>query len=659
MCAASTRRPTPAPAKRSIPIRILPYRLDVIGAVLTFLAAIIIASACGGDGEGGAPSPSRALTPLATFDVPSTGSDEPPERDLIDLARRFAGLANPPPELRLAAPVIGDDAEFELLILSANPDEPPERRTATATLRAVSEHAYFFIERGADVDGAEVEAAARVLEDEVWPTVTGAFGLPPIPGVDGDPRIAVLHADLGPAVGGYVSGEDAYVREVAAGSNQREVIYVNFSARPLGSSGYAQLVGHELQHLVHQEHDAGEESWVNEGLSQVAAGLLGGGGSYSAFLDRPDTQLNSWSSAGDSGAHYAASGLFFVYLLEQTGADARRLVAEPADGVDGVRAFLETTGSTRSFADLVADWAVANYLDEPEGPYGYGERNVSAPATKVVDGAAGAETEVRQFAADYLELRAEDFDGPALFVFEGDAEVPALAAQEEADGSFWWSNSGDNIDSTLTRELNLTGVRQATLTFRTWFDIECWYDYGYVAASRDGGRTWEALAGRETTTDDPLAVSYGPGYSGRSGGGETARWVEERIDLAGYAGSRILLRFEYVTDDSTNGSGWAIDDIAVPEIGFVDNGETDVGGWHREGFMRVTAPLAQRFALRLIRLGAAPTVDEIALDGRNRTEVPLAGLGSEYRRAVIVVMGVTEGTTEPAGYRYEVTTADG
>ena len=613
------------------------------------LAVLLVAAACAGDGDSPTPTPSATS-------APSTGSDEPAPRDLVDLARRFGGGADLPRQVLLAPPALGDEEEFGVFILPPDPEDRPERATVSATLRAVSDHAYFFVERDSAVDDDDMDSAVHAFEDEVWPRVTQAFGPPPSPGVDGDPRITILHADLGLAVGGYVSGEDAYPTAVVPHSNQREMVYLNLSLGRLGSPVYAQVLAHELQHLIHRRHDADEEVWVNEGLSELAAGLLSEGRAFAgAFLDRPDTQLNAWSQGPASGAHYGASGLFFAYLLEQTGGDARQLAAQPADGIAGVEAFLRAVGADRAFAELVADWAVANLLDRPEGPYGYRERDVSAPATSVIDGPVRDEGEVHQFAADYLELRAEDFADEPLFVFEGEPQVPVLAAQADADGAFWWSNRGDNIDATLTRELDLTGVQEATLTFRTWYDIERWYDYAHVAASRDGGRTWRVLSGRQTTTDDPLEITFGPAYSGRSGGGETPDWVEERIDLSDYAGSRVFLRFEYLTDEGVNGPGWAIDDIAVPEIGFLDDAESDVGGWQRAGFRRLAGPLPQRFELRLITLGPAPEVEAVPLDAKNRAELSLTGLGTEYQSAVIVIVGVTEGTTELGRYRYEVT----
>ena len=570
-------------------------------------------------------------------------------RDLVDLARRFGRQLDPPRTVDLPAPRLGETQRFDLLTLSS----PPGRRTVTAALRAVSEHAYFFVQRGADVGEGEVDAAVRTFEEEVWPAVTNAFGLPPIPGVDGDPRIVLLHADLGSGLGGYVWSEDAYPRSVVPHSNQREIVYLNLTLRPLGSAFYGRTLAHELQHLIHRQADFGEDSWVNEGLSEAAAALIGGPGSYDAFLRRPDLQLNDWAEGLERGAHYDASGLFFTYLLEQSEGDLRELTSASGDGVAGVRAYLSASGEQRTFADVVADWAVANLLDQSQGPYGYRTLDPPAAATQRINGPGAREGTLDQFAADYLELHADDFAGEPTFAFEGDRDVPIVAIPE-SDGAFWWSNRGDSIDATLTRELDLTNVSQATLTFRTWYDIERWFDYGYVAVSNDGGDTWSALAGERTTADDPLAVAYGPGYTGVSGGGSSPRWVEERIDLSSYAGTRILLRFEYVTDDGLHGRGWLIDDVAVPEIGFFDDAESNGESWQRAGFLRVVEPLPQRFELRLVTLRPTQRVEEIALDGENRAQIRLTGLGTEYDRAVIVIIAVTEGTTEPAGYRYDL-----
>jgi hypothetical protein len=376
---------------------------------------------------------------------------------------------------------------------------------------------------------------------------------------------------------------------------------------------------------------------------------------FRAFLDTPDTQLNDWDASGQNGAHYNASELFLAYLFEQTDGTPRDLATEPANGIEGVRTYLRNAGEPRSFEDLAADWAVANLLDQADGPHGYRALDVSAPAMEAVDARGQVEGAVHQFGVDYLELTAASFPSGVSISFQGEAVVPVFAGQNDARGAVWWSGRGDSIDSMLTRELDLTGVATASLTYRTWFDIEEDFDYGYVEASSDAGATWQLLAGRHTTDEDPLERAYGPGYTGRSGGGETASWVDERIDLSAFAGSKILLRFEMVNDDAANRPGWAIDDVTVAEISFFDGAESDPGGWHREGFRRLSEPLAQDFELRAVIMSDTPDATPVELDGSNRATVDLAGLGSEYSRAILVIMGATDGTTEPARYTYDVT----
>ncbi|MGB2696206.1 MAG: hypothetical protein WBD55_13620 [Dehalococcoidia bacterium] len=620
-----------------------------------FCAALLLTS-CGGGPPAKTPTALQPSPSVSAF-VPSKGTDELPANDPVDLARRFLGVTDAPDQVVSPRPAVGDSATFRLVMLPADDTKPPKKRTISATLRAVSEHAYFFVEGNAAPDDAAVTDALRTFESKIWPPVTAAFGMPPSPGIDGDPKIVFLYADLGPVVAGYVNGADEYPCSVSPLSNEREIVYLDNEV-PLGSSFYSHVLAHEFQHLIHERYDKGEEVWVNEGLSEFSAGLLGGGAVlYSDFLGQPDTQLTDWSLIAESGAHYGAASLFMSYLLEQTGAQPKALVSQPADGIAGIEAFLATTSERRSFEELVTDWALANQLDRPDGPYSYRKEEVSAAATTAVEHLGEDEGTVYDFAADYLKLRADDFPTPPIFTFQGDTEVPALAAQTDADGAFWWSGSADGIDSTLTRELDLTSVDSATLAYRAWFDIERWYDQAYVSLSSDGGGTWTALASEHTSTDDPLGISYGPAYGGRSGGGDGPRWVDERIDLSAYAGGRVLVRFEYVTDDGVSGPGLAIDDIAVPEIAFFDDAEEDAGGWERQGFRVVARPLQQRFALRLIKLGPAPVVEPIELNAQNRAQIDLSGLGDEYNSAIVVIVALTDGTSVPGHYRFDVRAA--
>jgi hypothetical protein len=603
------------------------------GIRIAALLVLLGVAACGGSAtQTPTPTPSAAPspTPTATPSPVPPATEQPPDRDLFDLAMRFRGLPADTPHSARQAPYgykAGDREQFTIVDL-----DQPGYRTISATVRLITERAYFFVEEGVEVDDATLQRIGRDFENAVYPRVTAAFGEEPSPGVDADPRISIVNAHLSGA-GGYVTSTDSLPHAVSSRSNEREAVYLDASFLKTPGAAYNAVLAHELQHLIHYGTDPGEESWVNEGLSQVAAELLGASAAGTAsFLAEADTQLNDWPVDGP-GVHYQESELFFRYLLDRFGGreNASAFLAEPGDGIAGVNAYLRDFGTT--FEDVFADWVIANYLDEPSGPYAHQGVDLSPPPT--TPAAVGtAEATVHQFAADYLSV--DPPAGGATFSFDGADEV--TIGIEPYDGPFWWSNAGDDMDTRLTREFDLSGVTSATLHYRAWFETERGWDYAYVAASTNGGKTWQALPATHTGDYDPVGAAYGPGYTGDSGG----KWVEESVDLTAFAERKLLLRFEYVTDDAAHARGFAVDDISIPELGFSDGADSD-GGWTAEGFLRIEKPLPQRFVVQLIE---HDTVRRLELDAEIRTQVALDG------PAIIVIAAVTDGTTQPAGYRW-------
>ena len=602
------------------------------GIRIAALLVLLGAAACGGGATKAptaTPTAGPSISPTATPTAVPPSTEEPPDRDLFDLAVRFRGLTADTPRTARQTPYnyqVGDQVEITILNL-----DRPGLKTITATARQVTDRAYFFVEDGVQVNSATLQRIGRDFEAEVYPRVTAAFGKEPSPGTDADPRISIVHAGLSGAAG-YVTSADSYPRAAVGRSNEREAIYLDASL--LGSPGatYNSILAHELQHLVHLKADRGEESWVNEGLSQVAAELLGAGASgTAAFLAEADTQLNDWPVDGP-GIHYQESQLFFRYLLDRFGGreNASALVAETGDGVAGVDAYLR--GFSTTFEDVFADWVVANYLDAASGAYAHEGVDLAPPTADPV-GPGGSDGSVHQFAADYLSV--DPPAGGAVFAFDGSDQVGV--GIEPSAGPFWWSNAGDDIDSRLTREFDLSALTSATLRFRVSFETEIGWDYGYVAASADGGKTWQALPGAQTSDYDPVGMAYGPGYTGDSAG-----WLDEEIDLTPFAGSKVLLRFEYISDDAAHGRGFAVDGISIPELGFSDGADA-AGGGQAEGFQRIEKPLAQRFVVQVIEGG---DVRRLELDAANRTQVVLDS------PATIAVAAVTDGTTGRASYRW-------
>ena len=630
-----------------------------------------------------APTPERKPQPLPIITAIYTATptpeplisavpsrEDPPVRDLFALAQRYGRAdADGAPLTRTLPPDpdccdVGHRKTFFVTDLI-------ERRVyeVDAELLAVSENAYWYADEETELTAQQLERTAEVFETDIRPPIVDTIGDIWKPGVDGDPRLTVLHTPL-VAAAGYFSSSDSYPRATHPHSNEREMIVMDGDWLLPGSRQYFSVLAHEFQHAVHWNLDQGEDVWVNEGMSEVATEIAGYDASFvDLFLLHPESQLNFWPDEPRATLpHYGGATLFVEYLAQHYGGEKglAKLAREPLDGVNGVESYLSQYGV--SFMDVFADWAVANYLDakldrmngvESEwqmDAYTYAGRSVSPHRVRQVDGDFEQTITQPQLSARYYELHLPE--GDALVDFSGNTTVAQVGTECHSGRFCWWSGNGDSIDTTLEREFDLSGVESATLEFRMWYDIEEDWDYAFVSVSTDGGEMWTTLDGEHTTREDPLGANYGAGITGKSGGGKSAEWVQERMDLSEYAGAggeSVLVRFEYITDEGVNLDGIVIDDIAVPELGFADDAETDgdwqASDWRSNGWRRIDNVLPQAFVLRLIEFGKDGGVSVSEPPGASFS---IVGFGERLDYAVLVVAPMTHTTYQPASYTLRV-----
>jgi hypothetical protein len=211
---------------------------------------------------------------------------------------------------------------------------------------------------------------------------------------------------------------------------------------------------------------------------------------------------------------------------------------------------------------------------------------------------------VRPYATRYVDLQPAAQHGTLELRFSGTGDARLYNGAPHSGRAQWWGNAADQMESTLTRQFDLTGVDHATLTFSAWYDVERDYDYAGVAVSSDNGCTWHTLPGQHTTDADPLGQNLGNGFTGHSGGADIPVWVDESMDLTPYVGEKVLVRFFNITDQSYHGSGIAIDDVAIPEIGFADDAESD-HGWDANGFLRSVNAATLDWAVQVVTYAAS------------------------------------------------------
>lgn len=573
-----------------------------------------------------------------------------PPRNEARIAREFLGREVPPAGVLCRgrdAPLGARDTFWVGHIEDAFPIWAP----ITATLVLTTPHAHFWLEEGLEADEEALTRSAQAFEERIYGTVRHLLGLE---GQDlfAHCPLAILNARVRGASGYYMSLNDL-PRAANPYSNERPMIVINLSALAPGTSAYEATLAHELQHALLDLLDPNEQAWVTEGLSELAEEWSGYTQSSSAraYLARPNISPLNWAVEPASvEAHYGAAYLLLRYLGQRYGEGALSTLAhEPTDGLAGFETTLRRFDPDARFNAFFGDWLVANVLNIPlleGGRYGYPGLGLAPMACpRVEDYPFRAEGHLPPYGAACWELPLPD--GGLAISFEGQPEARLVPAEVPSGRWMWWSNRGDQGHSALERDIDLRTARAATLSYKIWFEIEEGWDYAYLRASADGGKTWEALrtpAMREATAN---GYALGPGYTGASNG-----WIAEEIALDRFAGQEIRLRFDYITDDAVHGAGLCLDDFRLEATGWEDDVEAGENGWRAEGFLRIENRLPQHYLLQAITLeGGTPHIERLNIEGQTYAKWRLAGAGPRQTSAYLLLAATTPLAGEPARYR--------
>lgn len=269
-----------------------------------------------------------------------------------------------------------------------------EERTETmATLRKISENAYFYIEDDywdsltttqQESYLENVDKLALEFDETIYPVLTYFYGSEWNPGIDSDSKMTILLTKLKSAAGGYFNEKDEKNPAQESMSNSREMIYLNSTqiANPLIYS----LLAHEMQHLIswnQKERLRGikDEIWLNELRSEYAPTICGYDSDYVGsnlerrvedFLANPFDSLTEWQG---ERFDYPSVNIFGHYLAEQYGEEIIGMTAKNNKiGTESIEQALKDRGYNIEFSKLFNQWTIASYLNDKllyGGIYGY------------------------------------------------------------------------------------------------------------------------------------------------------------------------------------------------------------------------------------------------------------------------------------------------
>ena len=257
------------------------------------------------------------------------------------------------------------------------------RKSMPATLRLISEHAYFYVDDdywndighiGRSDLLAGMQQLASDFDTDIYPSQTTFWGQEPKPGVDDDNRITILLEQLKSGNGGYFSTSNGYSKTLAPDSNEREMIVV--SADSIGGSYEKIFLAHEFQHLIsfNQKEilrDTTEDVWLNELRSEYSISLVGYNNIFynsnierraQTFFDNSSDSLTEWPNVS---LDYSLVALFAEYVSDQYGPDfLRETLQTNLAGIPSMNSILASRGDSNRFIDTFSGWLAASYIND-------------------------------------------------------------------------------------------------------------------------------------------------------------------------------------------------------------------------------------------------------------------------------------------------------
>ena len=456
------------------------------------------------------------------------------------------------------------------------------------------------------------------------------------PGIDGDPRIAILHLNTLVDTAGEFASYDLLPRSLFPDSNEREMVYIAGDLE-VGSPLHIGTIAHEITHLLDYSYRPNRQLWLEEGIAQLVEHRIGLDTVLSAYryVAKQPVQLNSWGPLQLDDRHYGAGFLYVLYLWEQYGDEAiHDLLVSDYDGI----AVVEDVLAARDVDHAVffSEWIGALVLDST-GSKDSHFQTLRLPQVCGLETVASlprsTNVEVPQFAPRYTTFTGS---GIVEVSFTGSATVGPIGADANNGQWMWWAGPADESAARLTREVDLSDLDQATLSFSTWHDTG-YSDSGAVLVSTDGGSAWTVVGGAESQPVEIGELSGINGYTGWSGSGEAPEWVRETIDLSAYAGRNVLVRFQYTTDLYEGRIGFAIDDIELVHLEWTDGAEDDQSEWIAEGFQRAPESIPQTWIVQVIDGDAVRTIG--LESGRADFEIDLGEGGTVTVATAATVVG--------------------
>ncbi len=338
------------------------------------------------------------------------------------------------PLVAAAAALLPQSREFWTIAQGPEP-QPVQRQVRTTLVRegrylaVYQEEGYRFSTLGESDEAAQIGAAVSTFDDVIYPREVELFG--PCPDIDGNGKVILLITRLSGRSDLFFRFDEMPEGDALAygfHSNQGEILYHTFDQQGNRASWNVQGLAETFHELLHYTHDPGETAWSTmlADYSPFMCGLASARVLWGDFdpEGRSHAPADPWSARG-------WSLLFLQYLRDKLGPEALgELVKRPEGGMAGLAALLKARGDGRTPADLLGDFAMACWLDDPS----FAEARFSFSTVVPPRPGLAARAVASRPTSGAVEV---GIGGMAFLIVDGDGERPfPLTLQGETTASW-------------------------------------------------------------------------------------------------------------------------------------------------------------------------------------------------------------------------------
>lgn len=314
-----------------------------------------------------------------------------------------------------------------------------------STCMAVGDNCYIFVSdeswNGGKVTQDQINEIVESFDNStpnfpnkgIYEVDVETFGTPP--DFDSDERIVIFLYDIeddfnstGLAILGYFWGKDQFPDgdpvlgsgNDAVRSNEAEIFYIDtyplLDENIFGVDLAISTLAHEFQHMIHYGHDNNEETFTNEGCSEIAEYVCGYGLRPNSSYAK-DTNVNflNWGLTESVIDDYQRAANWTLYLYEQyPDGILKDLVDRTHVGWGSFNSTFDDYAPIRDFWAVYEDFLIALYLNDTsfDSRYGfeYSPRTKPTPHYSHIGNMNVGETTVQMnnLGAQFLEFSNAD-----------------------------------------------------------------------------------------------------------------------------------------------------------------------------------------------------------------------------------------------------------